>query len=408
MLAINGGTPVRTKELGTWPQFTDRDKNLLLEVLESRTWFTGMLGADPGTKTEQFEKLYANYHGVKHAITCVNGAQAIEMALRAAGLGKGDEVIIPGFTFIATATPVLAVGAFPVVADILAETNNIDPASVAQCITPKTKAIMPVHMAGLICDMEALQAIADKHNLIIIEDAAHATGSKRNGKFAGSFGLAGCFSFQESKTITAGEGGIITTDDDDLAFQLASLRSCGRNPDRPWYEHYRYGGNTRITEFQSAILIAQLERLPDQLKIKNENGFYLAEKINQIPGIKHTRDYGAATEIMSYYYYMIDADPAEWGVPRDRVMEAINAEGVPLGVTYAPLPATDMFQESCKGEPWYFDRSPLEIGKMKCPVTDVVTSRNMIMMHQCLLGGKSDIDDIYDAFQKVWDHRKEL
>ncbi len=215
-LAIHGGEPVRTKDYPGWPQAGPREEELVLEVLRSDQW------GGYNKYVSEFEKLFGGVHDAKHAIACVNGTIAIEMALHATGIGPGDEVIVPAHSFVATSSAVSRVGAIPVFIDLEQDTYNLDPAKIEPALSPKTKAIIAVHFGGVMADMDRIEDVASRHNLVVIEDAAHAHGSEWKGKRAGSIGRAGTFSFQNTKVMTAGEGGIMTTNDHEVA---ASARS---------------------------------------------------------------------------------------------------------------------------------------------------------------------------------------
>ncbi|MGZ9234620.1 MAG: DegT/DnrJ/EryC1/StrS family aminotransferase, partial [Anaerolineales bacterium] len=204
--AILGGKPTKTNPFPAWPQYDQNEEKALMEVLHSGVWWR-----TPGTKTLQFEQDFAKYHQVDYGVACTNGTAAIEIAMAAIGVGLGDEVIVPDFTFVATASAVLSVGALPVMVDVDPDTFNINSDLVEKAITPRTKAIICVHVGGMPCDMDRLQEIAKKHNILLVEDCAHAHGSEWKGQKVGSMGACGTFSFQASKLMTAGEGGIIVT-----------------------------------------------------------------------------------------------------------------------------------------------------------------------------------------------------
>ncbi|MCJ7659893.1 MAG: DegT/DnrJ/EryC1/StrS family aminotransferase, partial [Anaerolineales bacterium] len=257
-LAILGGEKTKNSSFPDWPQYDDSERQALMEVLDSRVWWR-----TPGTRTLEFEQEFANYHQAKHGIAITNGTAAIEVALAALGIGSGDEVIVPDFTFVATASAVLFTGALPVLVDITPDTYCIDPDLAAAAITERTKAIIAVHMAGHPADLDRLGEIAQKHNLFLIEDSAHAHGSEWKGHKIGAIGDVGTFSFQQSKLMTAGEGGIILTNDDEIERLARSTHDCGRMPGEWFYNHFIYGSNYRLSEWHGAILSQQLKRLPE-------------------------------------------------------------------------------------------------------------------------------------------------
>jgi len=398
ILALKGGKPVRKKPFAPWPQYTEQEIEGLKEVLNSRKWFSGMMGSEPGSKVREFEERFASYHGAKYAIAVANGTAALEVSLRALGIKPGDEIIVPAYTFIATASAVLQVGAIPVIVDIDPQNYCMEPHKLKEAITERTKAVIPVHFAGQIADMEKILEIAQSKDLLIIEDAAHAAGAVRFGQKAGSFGDIGCFSFQESKVMTSGEGGIITTSNKDLWNTCRGLRSCGRRKEYPWYEHFELGWNYRMTEFQGAILIAQLTRLPEQIAKREENAEYLERKIVEIPGLKHIKDRSYNTQHHSYYYFLIEYDKSEFEeVSRDLFIKTLNSEGIPAEVTYIPLPHVNMFLEK---------KHPFK--DMGCPIVEDIYSKVITIPHPVLLSSKEDMDDIVRAITRIKENLSEL
>jgi len=397
-LALLRGEPVRKRSFTSWPQFDQVEVDNLRKVLENRRWFSGMMGSEPGTRVWEFEQGFASLHGVRYASAVANGSAALEVSLRSLGVGEKDEVIIPAYTFVATATAVLQVGATPVVVDIEPETLCIDPVKIKEAITKRTKAVIPVHFAGQIANMPEIMQIAKEQHFKVIEDAAHAPGAMRFGKRAGSFGDTGCFSFQESKVMTSGEGGIITTNNKKTWEETRSLRSCGRDEKRPWYEHFKLGWNYRLSEFQAAVLCAQMERLEDQIEKREENARYLTEQFSEIPGIFHPRDYSHQTKHHSYYYYVLIYQSEEFkGISRDLFLKALRAEGIPAEVTYIPIPDVPLFKQG---------KYPLR--DMGCCNTKKIASKIVVFMHQVLLGTREDLDDIVEAIIKVRENIDEL
>ena len=260
-LALLGGTPLRKRPFTTWPIFGKPEEKRLLRTLHSGKW-----GRLNGPEVAEFEQRFATMHGCQHGIGVVNGTVSLRIGLMAAGIQADDEVIVPPYTFLSTASAVVEANAIPVFADVDLETFNLDPKAVEAAITPRTRAIIVVHFAGQPADMDAIMAIARKRKLFVIEDAAHAHGAIYKKRAAGSIGHLGSFSFQSSKNLTSGEGGIITTNDQKLAEACRSIHSCGRIPGGLWYEHHVMSGNYRLGEFQGAILNCQLARLEAQTK----------------------------------------------------------------------------------------------------------------------------------------------
>jgi len=277
-LSILGGEKTCNNAWPAWPVCDDNERDQLRGVLESGQWWYG-------EKVAQFERDYAELQGCRFAVSTNSGTTALEIAFRALGVGRGDEVIVPGYTFIATATSVVFAGAKPVFADINPDNLCIDAADVAGKITSRTKAIVPVHFAGHVAAMDELHAIADKHQLILLEDACHSWGGQWKGRGTGSLARCGVFSFQASKNISSAEGGIITTNDERLADCCRSLTNCGRVKGGKWYEHGQVGTNVRLTEFQAAILLGQLEQLPALAARRVRNAALLSRRLAGIDGI---------------------------------------------------------------------------------------------------------------------------
>ncbi|MFH1007944.1 MAG: DegT/DnrJ/EryC1/StrS family aminotransferase, partial [Candidatus Latescibacterota bacterium] len=275
-LAINGGTPVRDVNKNPWPiwpRHNESERQAVMRVADSGHW-------QMGPEVAAFEEQFADYVQAKHAICVMNGTVTMEIGLRAFGVGAGDEVIIPAHTFIATALAVLMVNATPVFVDSEPEHYNIDPEAVEKAVTERTRAIIPVHIGGAPCDMDAILDIARRHDLHVLEDAAHAHGSEWKGRRIGAISELASFSFQTGKVITAGDGGALTTDDDDLAGKCRSLRQFGYG-----YKEPLTTSNYRLTEFQGALLQVQLGRLDEQTRVREENARYLGASLSQIEGV---------------------------------------------------------------------------------------------------------------------------
>jgi dTDP-4-amino-4,6-dideoxygalactose transaminase len=404
MLALLGGKPVRTRPFARWPVFGDAEEQRLLRVLRSGLW-----GKLDGPEVAEFEKRFAAMHGCKHGIGVVNGTVSLRIALMAAGIGAEDEVIVPPYTFFSTASAVIEANAVPVFADIELDTFNLDPRAVEAGVTPRTRAIIPVHFAGQAVDMGAIMAIANRHRLVVIEDAAHAHGASWQNRPAGSIGELGSFSFQSSKNLTAGEGGIITTNDDALAAACRSIHNCGRIEGGMWYEHHVISGNYRLGEFQAGILNCQIERLEEQTRTRDENGQYLASRLAELPGIHPQRRTADCTR-HSYHLFMLRLDAREFGAPREAVLRALAAEGIPCSPGYGySLPEQPMFRRKAFGPYLSSARERLDYGRSRCPNSDLICREQGVWLEQNLfLGNRADMDDIADAFEKVHEHRDAL
>jgi len=338
-LALFGGKRTKTKPFPLWPQFDDAEREALKEVLESRVWWR-----TPGTKTLEFEQAFASFHGARHGIAVTNGTAALEVTMAAIGIGAGDEVIVPDFTFVATASAVLFANALPVLVDVMPDTYCIDPKLAEAAITPRTKAIVAVHMGGHPADLDALTEIAQRHGIALIEDSAHAHASEWRGQKIGTFGLAGTFSFQSSKLMTAGEGGIIISNDDVFERNARSVHDCGRMPGEWFYSHFIYGSNYRLSEWQAAVLSVQLGRLDEQTRRRHENARLLDRELSKIPGITPQKLDERCTRNGQYaYIFHVDKDEFA-GVPVERLVAAMNAEGIPNQASYPPLHELDVFR----------------------------------------------------------------
>ncbi len=305
------------------PIIGEKEKQLVMEVLSS-----GVIAQGP--KVKEFEKQWAEYNGVKHAIAVSSGTAALHVALLAHGIGPGDEVITSPFTFIASANSILYCGAKPVFADIDEKTYNISPEKLNEKITRKTKAIMPVHLYGQCADMKAIMEIAEDHDLAVVEDACQAHGAELNGKKAGSYST-GAFSFYPTKNMTTGEGGIITTDDDALSERMRMLREHGS---KARYHHEILGYNYRMTDIAAAIGIAQLERLPSYNETRIGNASYLNKKLAGIDGIITPYVMKGAEHVYHQYTIRVTSDS---GLERDAFTKMLSEKGIGTGIYY-PIP----------------------------------------------------------------------
>jgi len=398
-LAVNGGPKTRTKPFPAWPVFDETEVQALAEVCRSGHW-----GCLSGRKVAEFEKKFAAFQDAKYGVCVTNGTAALEVALRAVGVRPGDEVIVPPYTFIASASSVLTIGGIPVFVDIDPETYNLDPPKIEAAITEKTKAIMAVHIGGGPADMDAIAAVAKKHGLRVVEDAAQAHGAAWNGRRVGAIGDVGTFSFQSSKNLTAGEGGYVVTNDPEVYSAAWSLHNCGRVPEGQWYEHHILGWNLRLTEFQGAVLLAQMDRLEEQMKTREENALYLDSLLSKIEGIRPLRRDPRVTA-HAYHLYIFRYDPQGFKrLPREKFLKALNAEGIPCSAGYVPLYKEEAFYAEPGGCPLgcaFYGRE-MDYSKVSCPVTEHVCANEAVWLFQSqLLGPKEDMDDIAQAVRKV-------
>jgi len=397
-LALAGGTPVRSEPFPSWPVWNKGEERALLRVLRSGKW-----GSLDGSEVRSFEEEFAAYQGARFGICTNSGTTALEIALRAAAIAPGDEVILPAYTFVASATAILAVGAVPIFVDIDPETYNLDPQRVEEVITHRTTAIMPVDFAGRPVDWDALSDIVRRHELKVIEDAAQAWGAEWRGKRIGAFGSAGAFSFQSSKNITCGEGGIILTNDEEIAKLCRSYVNCGRVEGGMWYEHHYLGGNARLTEFQGAILREQLRRYEPMKQKRIENAHYLTQQLREIEGIQPLREDPRITAHANHLYIFRYQKEAFRGCPKNRFVEALQKEGIPASGGYAyPLYRQPLFLKQSFGPRGQTRSVGVDYSCFHLPETERACYEEAVWLPQnVLLGEKKDMDDIVEAIVKI-------
>lgn len=404
-LAINGGEPLRSVPFPKWPVWDENEINNLKQVLESGKW-----GSLHGDKTKTFEKKYADFHQAKYGICVNSGTTALKIALTASGIGAGDEVILPAYTFIATATAILDAGAIPVFVDINPETYNIDVDQIESAITKRTAGIMPVHFGGRPCEMDKILAIAKKHHLKVIEDAAQAWGSEYKGTKVGAIGDAGCFSFQSSKNVTSAEGGIILTNDDEIAKFSRSYSNCGRLEGGVWYEHYYLGGNFRFTEFQAAIVSAQFDRYPALQEKREKNAAYLNEKLSKIEGVKVLKHDPNISRNSYHLYIWRYKNEFFNNVPKDKFIDAMRKEGIVLSAGYSiPLYTQPVLKNLAFGPRGKKVEIGVDYNKYSLAETEKACYEEAIWFPQVVtLGEQKDMDDIVNAIIKVKENSAEL
>jgi len=404
-LAINGGVPTRIQPYPDWPVFDERDITAVTNVIKSGRW-----GGHPypGPQTEEFTRRFAEMQGGKYAVAMANGTVTMEVALRAADVGWGDEVIVPAYTFQATAAAPMAAGAIPVIADIDPQTYCIDPKSIQAKLTPKTKAIIVVHLGAEMSDMDAVMEIAEQHNLVVVEDCAHAHGAKWHGRGAGSFGHFGSFSFQSTKILTTGEGGMLLCRTQELAERVTSIIDCGRPHDEA-NQNYTMGANYRMTELQAALGNVALERFPVQAKEREAMAAYMDEALSDIPGVRVLkRDPRHTTR--SFYRYIFAITPADFGADHFIVSAALHNEGIPCDPGSEPMHHYPLFQPKLSklavpsAFPEYF-----EFDKMHLPVAERATGSEAIWLNENVFrAGPAGVDDVANALRKIQANVAEL
>jgi len=377
-LAIDGGTPVRTAPWPAWPRSGAAERRALTEVLESGRWGLG------GGAVPELEARFAALHGARYAVACCNGAMALQTALVATGVQPGDEVITSPYSFVATAHAVRSLGAVPVFVDVEPGTHNLDPERIEDAVTERTTAILPVHIGGRPANMDRVNEIAAPRGLRVVEDAAQAWLASWRGRAVGTLGDAGAFSFQSSKNLTAGEGGMVLTDDESVYRSAWSWHDCGREPGGLPHEHAAVGLNLRMTEFQAALLLAGLERLPAEQAIRRQAMDALAKGLAAIDGLR-TPDPDARITAHGCHIFMVRLDESRMAADRldkHRVIEALRAEGIPAHPGYG---------------------TPLQRG---LPVCETLCRTTIWIKHEVLLAGAAQMQDVVDAFAKILEEKR--
>jgi L-glutamine:2-deoxy-scyllo-inosose/3-amino-2,3-dideoxy-scyllo-inosose aminotransferase len=406
-LAINGGTPVWSSGWPKWPIFDAAEADRLRQVLDSGRW------AFDGAHEAEFEQAFAGFQTVRQGLAVANGTVALQLALEALDIGYGDEVIVPVNTWQATAAACLDVNAVPILVDIEPDTYCIDPDQVEAAITPRTRAIIPVHLYNNTANMDRLRAIARRHNLLIVEDCAHSHGTLWQGQGVGALGNIGCFSFQSSKSLNAGEGGFVTTQDDRLYERLYSLRNCGRM--RPGAEPATWepvqSGNYRMSEWQAAVLQVQLGRLPEQVARRESNMLFLNRHLAEVDGIAPMLRRPQVTR-QGMYAYVFRYDADAFGAPVQAFRQAMGAElGTHIGGIYDPLNHSPLYQPHTKRryhlneEHW----QAIDPSRFVTPVAErAFTQESVVISQPHLLADGSAMQAIVEACAKLHDRRSEL
>jgi dTDP-4-amino-4,6-dideoxygalactose transaminase len=414
--AILGGTPAHKGGWPRWPQWDGADDPQMADVMKRGVWSRSKL-------VTEFESQWAKTIGNKYALAVVNGTNALSAAFMELDVGPGDEVIISPYTFSATIFGVLYQRAIPVFADIDPTTYQIDPEKIRAKITPRTKAILPVHICGLPSDMENIMKIAREHKLFVVEDCCQAHLSAINGRNVGTFGHAGCFSFQTSKVLPIGEGGAITTDDADFKDRLYSYHNYGYASSiapgtyASTIHSFRLGNKIRMAEYQAVIGLIQLKKLASQHRTRNENGTWVRTKLAEIPGIKPVRHYDGVTSVSHYMCPFIYDAQAFKGLPRDKFVKALAAEGVSVSGGYPndPLYTQGLLRESfaSRGYRKLYPAAELDFEKYKernrCPkLIETFQTSVWLSSTNMFLGSKQDMTDIVDAVWKIYHHAEKI
>jgi dTDP-4-amino-4,6-dideoxygalactose transaminase len=404
-LAALGGTPVRSEPYPDWPVYDERDIQAVTDVIKSGRWGGYPY---PGPQTAEFARRFAEMQGGGYAVPMANGTVTMEIALRVMNIGWGDEVLVPAYTFQATAAAVMSAGAIPVIVDVDDQTYCIDPKSAQAAITPQTKAIIPVHLGAEMADMDAIMELAEKHNLIVIEDCAHAHGAKWRGRGAGTIGHFGSFSLQSSKTLTTGEGGVLLCRTAELATRAASLIDCGRPHDQA-EKLYTMGANYRMTELQAALGNVGLERFPEQAKQREAMAAYMDESLSEVPGVRILKR-DARHTTRSFYQYVFAIDPEVFKVKNDVFCYALEKEGIPCDVEYEAMHHYHLFQPKLSklAVPSAFpDR--FDFSKMSFPVAERAAEVEAVWLEEAVFrAGHKGVDDVIRALIKIIDNADKL
>lgn len=412
--AILGGKPaISSPGWPGWPVWNpETDEKLLIEVMRSGIWSRSHV-------VDEFEKEWAKTIGAKRALAVVNGTNALNTSLAQLGIGWGDEVIVTPYTFIASVSCILFNGAIPVFVDVDPETFQMDPEKIEAKITSRTKAILPVHILGLPSDMEHIMAIAEKHNLLVVEDACQGWLAEINHKKVGTFGKTGCFSFQNSKNMPMGEGGAIVSDDEELIDRCYSYHNYGNpygtNVGDVGSGTLMLGTKLRITEYQAAIGLAQLKRLEEQTNLRNVNAVNLTSLLKGIPGISPAKLYKNVTKA-AFHLYPFLYDKEEFnGLSREGFIKALQAEGVPCSGGYRELNKMPYLENTFNSQLFrkFYSEKELNYDKYasenQCPLNEKLCTEQAVWIPQnVLLGTKADMQNIADAVEKVHQNADEI
>ncbi len=402
MPAILGGAKTHPEPFPSWPVFDQTEERAVLDTLRSGKWYRGT-----GQTVEQFQRAYAELTGARFCLAVANGTSALLTSLSALDVEPGDEVLVPPYTFIATVNAVLQHRALPVFVDTDAQTFQMDARKIEAAISPRTRAIIPVHLGGSACDLDTILPIAARRGIPVLEDACQAHLAEWRGRKVGTYGKAGCFSFQASKNLNSGEGGAILCNDEDFFERCYTFHNNGTGLQRriPNFSYNSTGANLRMPEFQAALLIAQMTRIEAQAATRTANAKYLTSMLNQIPGIAAARMYDGCTR-NAYHLYMFRYDQSHFaGLPRAAFLKALAAEGVPASGGYRPLNAEPFMKEalSARGYKRLFPAKTLSEWhqRNRCPVNDRLCEEAVWLTQTILLAPRRSMELIADAVRKI-------
>jgi perosamine synthetase len=406
--AVLGGDPIRKTRFPSWPVFDQVEERAVLDVLRSKHWNRG----SSKSVVARFEDEYAKALGAQACLATANGTSALLTALNALEIGPGDEVIVPPYTFVATTNVLLQTHALPVFVDSDPETFQIDARKIEAAITPRTAAIMPVHLGGNVADMDAILEIGRKHNLPVIEDSCQAHLAEWRQRRAGTLGHCGAFSFQASKNLNSGEGGALVSNDRAFMDRCYAFHNNSRGLSGTDFSYRAKGLNVRMPEFQGALLISQMTRLAGQMKTREDNASYLTSMLNDIPGIQPAKMYKNCTR-NAYHLYMFRYDPAHFaGLGRASFLKALGAEGIPASSGYSPLNKEPVFKNTLESRGYQRVYGAKAIAQWhernQCPANDRLCTEAVWLTQTMLLGPRQDMDDIAGAIRKVQVHASDL
>lgn len=405
--ALLGGSPVRKERFSAWPLANQVEDQALLETLRSGKW-------NRNAAVAKFEEEYARLTGTAKCLAVANGTSALLVALNALGVGAGDEVIVPPYTFIATINTVLAQHALPVFVDSDPETFQIDARKIEAAITPRTTAILPVHMGGNAANLDEIVAVGKKHKIPVLEDAAQAHLAEWRGQKVGSLGSMGCFSFQASKNLNSGEGGAIVSQQPELIERCYAFQnnSRGRGSALSDFSYRSRGLNLRLTDFQGALLLAQMTRIEEQARRREQNAAYLTKMLGEVPGISPAKQYAGCTRNAFHLYMFRYEAKAFSGLPRAKFFKAMGAEGIPVSAGYQPLNREPFLEETLGSRGFQRLYSDKERRRWKernqCPANDRLCEEAGWLTQTMLLGPKEDMEQIVTAVKKIQAHAAEL
>jgi perosamine synthetase len=405
--AMLGGKPVRSTRFTQWPIIADNDERGLLEVLKSGRWGHSKNNG----YIQQFEESWSTKLGAKHCLAVSNGTSALITSLAALGVGPGDEVIVPPYTFVATINAVLMHHALPVFVDTNPDTFQIDARQIEAAISDRTACIMPVHLGGNAADLDTILAVAAKHKLPVIEDACQAHLSEWKHKKVSTLGDLGCFSFQASKNLNSGEGGAIITNNTDLYEQCKSFHTNGRSAQNA-SSYVRHGANFRLTEFQASLLVSQLSRLEEQSQRRDQNAAYLTKLLSEIPGITPAKLHDGCTR-SAYHLFMFRYDKDHFaGLSRATFQKALGAEGISSSAGYSPLYKEPFLKNALQSRGYQAiytsNRITDYLDRLHFPANDKLCQEAVWFIQTMLLGPRSDMDQIAEAIRKIQTHATQL